>query len=347
MHTLIHDAQCSIAFAKPPAIDFLEYTLPLPAPDATWLASSASEWASNYKSSTLPSLHEVCHNPSMLESLEDFVDVPLTHMSILYSFWPQIWSYHNIRKLRLTVRKASYDGQQNFWYTSQYQELYRRLTSIRDLHASARTLFSSDLLLTVEHLMMLLQVSFLDLQQAAGRVGEQEAEEAFNLLQTGWYDSRESRCAVWHAGQVLRAASALRRTSLRDFYAIAVYQASLCLWVYGSIASVSLLPRRTMNGAYLGEDIDSGFQVHLDSKESAEKREFIEYGKGTPCVTIKRDSGNSIVPLTDLQCVMEAGRAVLRSSFPANCSMPPLVENLSSLMEELGKSHSDTGSSHN
>lgn len=311
--------------------------------DAAWLASTASDWAANYQLAyNLPSLLEVLQDLRRLENLRDRVDVNLTHMVILYGIWAQIWNYHNARKFRFGLKQASRQAPSYLWYTSQYQELYQNLTSVRDYYAVMRDPFATELLLTAELFMMLLQVSFLDLQHVAGKEDVEEAQQAFKLLQDDWFDTREARCAVWHAGQVLRAASSLRPTTLRDFNAIAVYQAGLCLWVYGFIGSMDPARQTPTASNELGQRTGEQFRVMLNGNESPEKRSFIEYGQGIPCVSMPTPPGDCVVALTDQQSVMEIARATLRRSFPTDCRMPPLVENLSNLMEDLGKLASKT-----
>lgn len=90
----------------------------------------------------------------------------------------------------------------------------------------------------LEFLMMSLHVALDDIQLFAGREGEDEARRIFPQVRA-WTRDAESRKAVWHAGQVFNHAKAFEKTRLRDFYAVAMYHATLVLWVWGMVTSGS------------------------------------------------------------------------------------------------------------
>lgn len=109
---------------------------------------------------------------------------------------------------------------------------------------------NSNLPITFEMFMVALHVDLNQLQSFAGKAGEEEARRASaHFLHQdhdpgtgregngagggGWVRSTDARYAVWHAGQVFRVARGLPPTGLRGFNAMAVYFASLTLWVYG------------------------------------------------------------------------------------------------------------------
>jgi len=84
--------------------------------------------------------------------------------------------------------------------------------------------------------MMSLHVSLDDIQLFAGRAGEDEARRIYPQVRA-WTQDSESRKAVWHAGQVFHYAKKFEKTRLRDFYAVAMYHATLVLWVWGMVTS--------------------------------------------------------------------------------------------------------------
>ncbi|KAK3500725.1 hypothetical protein B0T13DRAFT_228602 [Neurospora crassa] len=119
--------------------------------------------------------------------------------------------------------------------------------------SSPVSIANSNMPITFEMFMVALHVDLNQLQSYAGKAGEEETRRAsaYFLHQDpysgtggegngrggtnggGWVRSTDARYAVWHAGQVFRAARALPPTGLRGFNAMAVYFASLTLWVYG------------------------------------------------------------------------------------------------------------------
>lgn len=317
----------------------MEYTLPLPASESVWRAPNAMDWASIYRpTKEIPSLSAILEDPRSLEAFRDMVDFKLTHTVILYGFWSQIWNYHDGRRFQSGFRNRARQGSAALWCTSRYQELALNLTMVRDYYASLNEHFAYELLLVAELFCMLLQVSFVEIQQVAGKASVEEAQQSFNTLQAEWLGTREARCAVWHAGQVLRATMNIPPTTLRDFSAIALYQASLCLWAYGFITGTNPNLNSSLTMSMFGQPAaGQDFPVVLDGLDTPEKRMFIEYGQGIPCVTMQDSGSPSLVPLNDGGSIMQLARTALRRSFPAGCSMPPLVENLSSLMEDLGE----------
>lgn len=81
---------------------------------------------------------------------------------------------------------------------------------------------------------MNLHVSIDDLQQFAGREGEEQAKKIYPTLQQ-WVEGQDARQTLWHAGQVLREAMLFPRNHSKDFYAVTVHHACLTLWAYGVV----------------------------------------------------------------------------------------------------------------
>jgi hypothetical protein len=164
---------------------------------------------------------------------------------------------------------------------------------------------AADVSLNMSLVLLHLNVSLEDVQLLAGAEGPEEARRVIPLLQE-WAHSANARWAVWHAGQILRAAKAsvlmpgngdrtmaLRRQgTLRGPTAYAVYHASLALWVY------SLLNEEWQGGMQVHDGrtgvaikrelgIPGAGPVWLDSDEGAESPDvqgFIHLGRGRPAL---------------------------------------------------------------
>ena len=208
---------------------------------------------------------------------------------------------------------------------------------------------------------MELHVSLNDIQIFAGRAGEDEARKIFPQIRT-WTEDSESRLAVWYAGQVIRAARSFEKTRLRDFYAVAIHHAALTLWVYGMVTSNTSrqsglqtpvgqksksVPRHS---ATFPADF-SRQKVLLDAEDDKFVRAFTQLGRGVsglqqmPAVRngvahARPDSANNIgsfCALFNSKGVMSVAAGTLRGNFPqTKQGLPPLVENLANLMDELG-----------
>lgn len=210
----------------------------------------------------------------------------------------------------------------------------------------------------VELLLTHLHVSFENIQLFAGREGEEEARRVYPSLQL-WATSRESRTALFHAGQVIRYAKLLnsKRCGLhggvRDFFAVAVYHAALTFWTFGIL---------NLKPGYNGEkqqtttsDQRDGVRDHnacsreelvwLDIEENAATKLFIALRRGTPCFSTVTSTGveeiamKDTAALRDPQRVMRATVQILRGTCGNGIDdmpPPPLVDNLSQLIMELG-----------
>lgn len=183
---------------------------------------------------------------------------------------------------------------------------------------------------------MNLYVSFEELQLFGGKEGAEEAQRVYPLLKS-WVEGQNSRQAVWHAGQVVRAALLLPKDTLRDFYAVALYHAALAFWVYGMI-------RKRKNGGVdpeFGNGIE-GEYVILDGPDTEEVRQFIANSRGTPVLRGPRHQDgtpqNNLVRLEQPKAVMEVVIAILKGNCSAGNAglLPALIENLAQLVRDLG-----------
>ncbi|KAK5024675.1 hypothetical protein LTS07_008521 [Exophiala sideris] len=148
----------------------------------------------------------------------------------------------------------------------------------------------------------------------AGKEGEEEARKALPNL-SAWAASGESRQAVFHAGQVLRAAKQHHVGTLQD-----VQQTSI--------------PD--------GTTTDMPDPIWLDGDNSHELQSFLVLGKGSPCIQrcYNEESGSGVhleAPLSDPVAIMRSITTLLQQkSADEEKDCPPLVGNLSKLMRSLG-----------
>lgn len=220
--------------------------------------------------------------------------------------------------------------------------------------------------------MMKLHVSLDDIQLFSGRAGEEEARKVYPQVRA-WTEESDSRTAVWHAGQLFRVARGFESTRLRDFYAVAVHHAALTLWVYGMVvsntnrqsglqtpvvgpASASHTPngqrsRQQQAPIYPMAAASSRKKLYLDGSDEKAGRAFAQLKLGVPGLqqlppakdgsAARSDpapSPSAFCPLYNSKGVMSVAAAILRGNFPRSKEgLPPLVENLANLMDDLGK----------
>ena len=345
LHSFLHDAQVAIVNMRNPLISPAQLTLPLPASRELWTASSAESWRREYlrilppKQTELPTVVEFLGHLGCLEQLSAFVDKDLCLMVACHSI------SHEVRHFRQRARLLHSwqdEGRRNRWL--EHQRLQRDLLDeLSAMHASCemQTTECPELLLTLELQMMSLHADLEDIQTFSGKLGEDEARRVYPKILT-WTQSVEARTAVWHAGQVFLCAKNFEMTKLRDFYAVALYHAALTLWVYGMVTSNTTrksgaqTPAHGRTASWTPHVISSGEQaVLIDTNDDRASKAFTLLGQGSPGV---QNLQYNFVPLSNSRGLMASAEAILKSNFPqSRHGLPPLVENLAHLMNELGR----------
>ncbi|KAH6684053.1 hypothetical protein B0J14DRAFT_693318 [Halenospora varia] len=326
LHLFIHDTHASAGLQKPPLIVFSELKFPLPAARNVWLAKSAIQWRTLFLSSQsenpLPTFLEAMQSPNLLLELSPKADIGLTTTVLIHGYWGQIWSLIEARKFFPDSKRTH-----QLWLHTSHAEIYQDMSSLRSLVPSLIP-DCTEVVLIFELFQMILHVTLEDLQRFAGKFGEEEARKA-NESFAIWASTQEARMAIWHAGQVLRAARQLSPAKLRGFTAIAVYFAALALWIYGiMLGSMTLSPNRS--------------PVLLNNEETMASRHFRSSGQGAPGLELTNDDadrGREFVELSDTDKILNVARDIYRNNFPdLDGPLPPLVENLGSLLRDLGDS---------
>lgn len=342
LHIFFHDAQASITLQHNPLMSYTELCFSLPAARDLWRAPTAEAWREIYlrkkplsSDTTFPRVSELMHSITILDTFEEFIDVELCYSAVLYGYWGQITAYREAVKFydhhsTATNRRTS-TVTHRLWLTSQHQELYRDVSEFAMLIDSSPKL-ATQLSVVAELFMMILHVSPDEVQRFAGKQGEDEARHAAGHLEDNWAGSRDARHAVWHAGQVIRNARTLPPASLRAFNAIAVYFASLTLWIYGLLSCSS-----STQGQSASEMPAPPTHVLVDGTESRETRAFLQLDKGTPGISLNGDMHSGVESLSNPGMVLNIAKNVFRDNYPVrNEPLPPLVESLGNLMRDLG-----------
>ncbi|KAI4703069.1 hypothetical protein J4E81_001946 [Alternaria sp. BMP 2799] len=305
------DRQSSMALLKPPLLSYAEMQLPLPSPNSLWQAKSAANWKMAY----LNDASATAKRPSATEcllDLEHLTQHDYANSTYLYLMWGPIWEYRQM--CALTSRSQSLSTN-SLILSSRYQELTKQL---EDFRLSTPPMTKS-VEITLEMLLVHLNAPLDDIQLFAGIEGQEEARSAYPGLRD-WAKTPSARQALWHAGQILRAAEVLPKALLSNFNAIAVYHAGLILWVYGFL-------RRSVTT----EQIDTA--VVLNGDDSLSARKFITLDRGIPA--IKNSGSQHPTHLSDVCGVMDGLTQLLRAHHDASEPSPPLVGNLVQLLEGL------------
>jgi hypothetical protein len=316
----------------PPLLSYVEMTLPLPEPRDLWRAPSAAHWKrvylSKYHSSDrMPSILEIIHNWSLFPSHTHRIDVQFSALLVLHAFWVLIWEH---RQLASTSRMGSCNWSALI-LSSRHQELCQSLQHFRMTSSDWGMEPAPEVMMLLESLSMHLHMSLEELQLFAGKEDKEEARRVY-VSARQWIDSQSSRQAVWHAGQVVRAARNFHANHLRDFYAIELYHASVAFWSYGIVSRVKDVEDAS-SSKDAGRFGNKSPSLWLDGEETAEVHKFVTWQKGVPGLMGANQEG---VLLEDTGAVSDLVREVLRRNFSEDLP-PPLVENLSQLMRDLGE----------
>ncbi|KAL4818456.1 hypothetical protein BDW67DRAFT_174252 [Aspergillus spinulosporus] len=374
-HLFLHDAQSSLMLNINPLISYADLELPFPMIRALWEAKSAAEWRDIYIATSAPGLAPE-RLPSLVDTLRDMsayqgrIDHQLSASVILHGLSALVNEYHRLRFIA--------QGSSKHWnalvINSRQQELeqvlqqFRMISADTDPTAMSSPSASFEISLLHEVISMFLFMSLEDLQLFAGKEDRNEARRVYDSA-LEWIGSVDSRKAIWHAGQAIRAARAMsmaKECSLTGFLAIGVYYASLAFWSYGVVsrarrskvsattssvttagtvttstttttaASTVLSPNSGLGSSTSASSSEP--LVFLDGEETADVHRFISLARGCPALRgFSVSDGPALV--SDPGKVMEVAQRLLRGDASAQTSyeaLPPLVQGLCQLMHGLG-----------
>ena len=332
-----------------PSMSYAELTLPLPEAPEIWMATSASEWKSRYieKNSRytkrIPSVGDLFHDIHHLNSNDPRLDTQYCISIYLHAFWSLILEY---RQLSTVSRSRSYanslDNTPNVVLGSRYSELVKDLQNFHRLASHWQDMSPREQVL-LNLLMLNLHVSLEDIYLFTGKDGLEEARQIYPIL-ADWITSTEARSALWCAGQIVRHARLFPQGRLKDFYAMALYQAALTLWVFGVI---NIATGQSHSSPY-GREL-----VYLDAADTLHIQRFIGLGQGVPAINGSALGGEAggtqtapraPIPATPVlldnpQRCMQVINNVLSANHSAsrtsNGYVPALVENVGRLIDEL------------
>ncbi|PMD43893.1 hypothetical protein L207DRAFT_421186 [Hyaloscypha variabilis F] len=351
IQAFLHDSRVSLALLRNPLISYSRMNVPLPCSRDLWLAPDSQAWANMIVAGTASItshpllLVDVFANINLLEGLDSQADVYLCYLATLHATAAQVWDYKQHSTFRKKHNRIT-DDAVNLLNNALQDHLYKTLTRLRSkCHSFGQN--SAEVRVLAEFLMMFLHVSLDDVQRFAGKEGESGARETVPVMRE-WCSSKDARIALWHAGQVLRAARSFKCTKLRGFHAVAVYFSALTLWVYGLIISDSDRKRGldTPTQTHLNPLVET-VDVVLDGDDGPDVRSFIMFNQGQPGLRyIEQSSGpeantlnaRKFCSLRRAKGVMMNAANIIQMNYPKQSAcLPPMVGNLLDLMKKLGE----------
>jgi hypothetical protein len=321
-----HDTQCSTVLLTGPLISYAELSLPLPSCSSLWNATTAEHWrdtvclqdAEGQTGYHAKSLTKCVINMDLLESHRATIDMNLSCTAVLQALWGLAWEY---RQMSLLTASANTSTPPRSWsagllMASRYQQLTEMLDYFKVAYGSETSLYWNS---TLMHLHMSLE----EVQLLATGLEQPDALAQIPPTISAWSASKDGRTAVWHAAQIVREVRGSRSQCLRDFAAVALYQATLTLWAYGmcvgSLSSISTAQE----------------SIWVDGEETDHIQRFISVGRGRPMLHGWSPEGG-FVDLWDPTAVLTMAIQVMHGnhSGPDACE-PPLVECLIHALQKL------------
>lgn len=227
----ILDTQASIAHDINIIFSYEDMNTALPASRDLWTAPSAKEWRlraverGQWKNDL--SLKDVMRDPSLLVSYQHSIDVTFGQLALLGGCWTLVRDYRQIMSLtrggsNFNLSVLDFRRDELATYLERLQMEFRELGPARCEVEMLRNLVA-----------MHIYTSFRDVEIFAGRQGlKKEGNPRYEFIVRQWAQNAESRKAVYHAGQIIRAAE-IFPACLYDIYTVALFQAGLVLWACG------------------------------------------------------------------------------------------------------------------
>ncbi|EED24420.1 C6 transcription factor RegA [Talaromyces stipitatus ATCC 10500] len=343
-----HDAQTSMAILSPPLISYSEISVPLPATSALWNANSAFEWHDLYceelasmGSMHLPTVMECVANLDVLDLSGKFIDQKVSCEAVIHAFWGIVREYRQFDKL--LKHKARY-WDNGLVLTSRYQELTRILDY-------CRIAYEPESALTLHVVLLNMHVSLEDVQFLIA--AEPQICHPARASLSEWANQKESRQALWHAGQIIKHIKLLPVQGLRDFAAIALHMAGMTLWAYGSLSQgpdfqlsqklsatqnleaqePSAVPYPLTSYHRDGTNLDFTM-VYLDGVQSDDVNRYIAFERGTPVLKGYEEDAE-LVYIHHPRAVLHLMIELMEQNYRRKAShQPPLVANLIRLIEK-------------
>ncbi|ETN42943.1 uncharacterized protein HMPREF1541_02101 [Cyphellophora europaea CBS 101466] len=338
---LEHDTNASFSLLVNPLISYADIQLPIPDPAEMWSALSPTQWKASFLSEPNSSLARPLTLADYMDDTENFhaykntVDTSIVSSAFLSCAWRLTWEYTQLRSLqRAGSGKRSWNA---LLMSGRHEEILKLLSNFR-ISADLDVTRAEEITMRVELILMHLHMPFNEIQLFAGMDGLEQARYAYPTINQ-WVTGDSARTAVWHGGQVLRAAKLLPRGALWGPSAMMVYHASLVLWVYGLLFEMPGMTGSASSGVSLPSSAGGQSQnVYLDGPDDIATQRFLQFGRGLPFIRSLPGLDNQLddVQLSRPDRVMETVVDILRRNHD-EMFRPHSVDNLIQLIGGLQK----------
>ncbi|KAF2489321.1 hypothetical protein BU16DRAFT_496007 [Lophium mytilinum] len=313
------DAHTSITRRTKVLFSYAEMKTPLPSHGKLWEAETASSWFDILQQDVQvrlqqpPSLCKILRQPQLSAVQLSITDMTPAAIIFFAGFWSLILEYQQMNAI-LPGAQSSND----FVLNSRYAELISNLDSFK-FNLVNLQVDCPEVLIAQELMSLHLNVPFYQLSDYAGMGTEEDAHSAMPYAHR-WFESPKSRIALWHSGQIFRAARLLKPKKLADIHVLALYHATLTLWVW------SLLQKAQGSGI-----ISNGDRVVLDGEESPMMLRFFKSYPAMPGLTSEH---GTFLQLDDPVMAPDLANAILEANWNLE-PMPRTTEEVSRMLQEF------------
>jgi hypothetical protein len=312
------DAHASITLRTKVLFSYAELKTPLPSHRKLWEAETASSWFDILQQDTqlriqqAPSLYQILRQPQLTAAQVPVTDMTSAAFIFLAGFWSLILEYQQMSAI------LPQQSNNDFVLNSRHAELISTLDLFK-IELSNLEIDSPEVLVAQELTSLHLNVSLHQLSDYAGMGTGEDAHSALPYAHR-WFESPKSRIALWHAGQIFRAARLLKPKKLADIHVLALYHATLTLWVW------SLLRK-----AQISDTISTGPKVVLDGEEGPMTTKFFKSYPAVPGLT--SESGN-FLHFDNPVVAPDRAHAIIKANWNME-QMPRTAEEVSRMLQEF------------
>ena len=347
----IGDVQSSIAYLRAPCFYNTDIDFELPAAQDLWEARDPVEWKAIFLSKPPPqtndnflSLLDVVDDPMLLASASAYYDLKLSALVALHCMWILVASFLDSQGLFRRERSPRRHESSLSWLEAQRQDLYQKLKRTQCI-LDQLLLSSTEARMICEYLSMSLYASPIEIQHAAGRLGEEKSQSTVPNLQS-WIQSERHRYSIWHAGQVLKAAENMHTNCIHGFYAIPVYQACLTLLTASAMVNATVpspTDRRWQGNSEISltqlasQSRDRSFPaistpvIILNGSENVDAEGYLVTGRGIPALWVNGE----VDLLSEADTISSTMQSIFRGNRGTTNPLPPLLDELLALVKDL------------
>ena len=277
-----------------------EIGTPLPSSTGLWTAARAVDWKqilvqdSALKTQQPLPLCQIMRQPHLLAAYKGLTDHKLAAIAYLAGCMSLVTEYWHMNRLVPSLQQMN-----DFVLKSRHAELSSSLEHFKADFVDQDN-HDPEIEFLEEWTSLHLNVSFDDVSRYCGSGSEDDAQASAPYVQR-WYQSPQSREAVWHAGQIFRAAKLLSPGGLSDVYVIALYQAGVILWVWGLLCKEQPVTAD-----------QNALRAVVDGQETPEVIRFLKTGRCQPCLT---DNSGASFSLDDSAMVPELAKDIITANW--------------------------------